>query len=1704
MSENQESFIKPRFLEEVDASEDTFEGVDTRVMQGLSALKSFMSGKDNQRLAQEYKEERAIASEELTKDVIEGASKVIKSVGDTMSTAYASPFYKPETITGLAEEYEVNFREGEERLKRIQGTSAYDEETAFARGTLPGIGLKTTMEESKFERKLAEAEETGKKARMEALLKGVSEEFKEGGGEFGQLASVGFSTDSIASPIDFGPSVGRQTFEFGKSVIGGTQSSIYSKADDATRGGALGTVEAIGGFFTDILDFALKEATGVQNLFLAPFDPEIGGQRNPFYGQELQGSLFDKNGPYYGTTGTRVYDKDGNYVKTMGGWDKLWADFAHLYSTGTEQHDQSVEQWGKGFNDTFKEIVGTDKTLPTYYADLRRKYLEVPYKYYKDSDIYKFGARMGMSAPWAGLHGTLVAGRVLYRNFHRGLMGFNILRQTGMKGNLKQIPFMKMMFDTSIQRKLPPDSMLALLEKYDIDSARYIQAYKLRGMSEEAALKYRRNLHADFLGTLGAASAMGISDAMFGEENSISNIVAAIGGYLVGAPLIRGGRKLWREALGYGGVGITSLAQMSRLVSNEELADILANSQSVLLTPWRRNVLYSRGFSKAEIITLMDSSLDVGESYKTQIRKAKTQTEKENLLRKAVSEKVFPKNARLEGDTIINGRVNPYSQLTKLYKTDKKSLQLVAGFKNFLENLKQGKNAEQAEEILQSIRSTLIKVDNLTASSPKAMEDFPLFFDQMTGLATLHSLRAHLMQTAQYSVMSDGFLAGGLITQIEEYNKLHQRQANAIQKTMLDMKKRFNNSGKDAPEEIQNAMNLVQRELIDPWVLNTEDSFAALKSLAEQPFMKDKKLLIEQEAGIKAQLGFYNSGTLKSNQEIGEISERLFSEAFETANKKVRKAYRHIRETYGANPDYDIFIGNALTTLGDEIADKSLPITNQFTRLYGIPLNLAKRMQEEMATRVFVSSGFKNLPNDQQLEELTEIIKSNVLKGGEQSSEAVNNKISQILSNNVGQTDEETIGNLIGYISRLDNNAPATMSISTFLDFKRALNSQMASAYRAKDFNRSRVIANKLDELNQLFRDSIDESDPLFTALDDASELYKDVMVPYREIGSPLMRIKGMQDKTAATIDKHKYFLLFLEKGDRAANVEYFKKAFFDADNEAFEATGGYNPEAIDILKQALGLKLIGGREGDRSVLSSSNIEKYGPNINTFNEEILKPFKPILLSAGEDQLVNYMDKFISYYSRDSKDLVLAYETAEPALIGAFEKLQKEVQDRIRASSANKLGATQESIFPEYFTTSKDSVTKPETMKDIIDILLSNNAGDPVTTMMSGGATGFVERLVFGGDKRTTALLKKQRNGTLDVDTDIGKKATDKEMRLLSTLDEDSIKNELLAIASDGGRRDPMTPFVEILLDEVTKASGAAKAEEVRKSLGAILMDEWMRRAFPPVKKISKVRNKLTGKQTEILNDLVKQKFASSIEDAKNKIAFGDANVKRYLLQNDPNFSSSDYAEYTFNLGVELDLIGANTFFRENIKVFKTLFDEDQIKTFEELTEVINIVGDKFDDLAIGGIPRGYTTMMLIGRVYNAMKGVVSPRYLIGEKLIMDYRLNQAKLLQEVLTDKETSAALIDVFRHDTVYDRKRIRKVARAITLKAAALGLKTINAEEYARQLEAIKISTRKVAQNRGIDALNEQEKILQENTRFVGSSSTDRIRNYLGSMFE
>ena len=1669
MSENQEGFINTPFLEETDASEDTFEGIDTLIKKRLSSVKSFMSPENTQRLAEEYKQERAAGNERLINDIAVGASKAAEFAKETVDRA---------------EEF-------------IQEPSDYDEETAFIRGTRPEIGIMTTLEESRFERELAKTKDEGREARTQALLKGVSKEFEEGGGEFGQLAAVseGISDIPVAGIRDFGPSVGRQVTEFAKATVGGTQASIYAKQSDTTQMGALGTAETLGGFFVDILNFVNKEGTGlldVARAALGSVRPEI--EQNPLYGKN---SILDMAGPYFGSTGIRLYDEQGNYDKTIGGADKFFLDLGQVYSTGVEKAEEAIEQWGKGFNDSFKQFAETDKTLPMYYADLRRRYLEVPYRYYRDSDIYKFGARMGMSAPWAGLYGTLVGGQVVFRNFQRGLQGFNILRKAGIMSNLKTIPTVgKTMLDISPQGKLPPDSLLAIVEKYDMDAPRYLKSYRSRGMSEENAIKFRRNVHADFLGTLGAASAMQITDMVFGEDNAAANIIAAISGYLTAAPAYRVARAQFTKSLGS---GVSSLSQVSKLMTNEEFADILANSQSVLLTPFRRSVLYSKGFSKAEIKTLMDASLDVGETYKTQIRKAKTVAEKQNLLTKAISEKVFAKNAKLDGDTIINGRVNPYSQITKLYKTDKKSIELVAGFKNYIENLRADpKSAAQANAILNNIRSTIVKVDNLTLTAPNAMKDFPLFFDQMTGLATLHSLRAQLMQTAQYSVMSDGFLAGGLIAQIEEYNKLHKRQADAIQETMLEIKKGFNDSSLDTPEEVQNSMNLVQKELIDPWVQHTEESYNSLVRLAEQPFMKDKQLLLESETNIKSQLGFFSAGGAKTNAENAIINERLFSEAFDTANKKVTEAYGNIRATYGNNPDYDIFIGNSLTTLGDELADKSLPITNQFVRLYGIPLNLAKQMQREMATRVFMKEGFDNLSNDQKLVELKEIIKFNVSKSGEQSSEAVNNRIDQILSNNVGQTDEETIGNLIDYISRLDNAAPATMSVSTFLDFKRQLNSQMASAYRAKDFNRSRVIANKLDELNQLFRDSVDESDPLYTALDDASALYKEVMVPYRETGSPLMKIKEKQDKTGQPIDKYKYFNLFLEKGDRAENAEYFKKAFFDPDNEAFEATGGYNPEAIEQLKFAMGIKLIGGREGNRATLSSSNIDKYGSPINTFKEEILEPFRSILTSAGQDQFVNYIDDFAKYFTRESKDLVKAYEVAEPALLEAFERLKNTINTRIKRSSASKLGATQESILPEFFDTADDVMTKPKTMKDVIDILLSFNAGDSVTTMMSGGATGFVQRLVLGGDSRTTELLKKQKDGTLDIDTDIGKKATDVEMRLLTTLDEDSMRNELLEAASDGGRRDPMTPFVEILLDEVAKASGADKANEVRKSLGSIMMDEWMKRAFPPVKKMAKRVKFLTRFQTKVLDDLVGQGLAKSTEDAKNKIAFGDSKVKQYLTQNDPNFNAADYAEYTFNLGVELDMIGANTFYRENEKVFKTLFDKDQIKTFNELTEVVNVVADQFDDLAIGGIPKGYTTAMLLGRVYNAMKGVVSPRYLIGEKLIMDYRLTQAKLLQEVLTDKETSKALLDVFRHDTVYNRKAIRKAARAITLKAAALGLKTVNAEEYAKDLETIKLETRRLAQNTGVTSLAEQEKMLEETDRTPRSTTAERISRF------
>ena len=88
------------------------------------------------------------------------------------------------------------------------------------------------------------------------------------------------------------------------------------------------------------------------------------------------------------------------------------------------------------------------------------------------------------------------------------------------------------------------------------------------------------------------------------------------------------------------------------------------------------------------------------------------------------------------------------------------------------------------------------------------------------------------------------------------------------------------------------------------------------------------------------------------------------------------------------------------------------------------------------------------------------------------------------------------------------------------------------------------------------------------------------------------------------------------------------------------------------------------------------------------------------------------------------------------------------------------------------------------------------------------------------------------------------------------------------------------------------------------------------------------------------------------------------------------------------------------------------------------------------------MPSTYSTQMALGRTYNAMKGVVSWRYLVMEKVISDYRLAQADIMKSLLADKNTAIVMRDILARG-VFKPKEFRQMAKYWMTRLVPFGYK-------------------------------------------------------------
>ena len=101
------------------------------------------------------------------------------------------------------------------------------------------------------------------------------------------------------------------------------------------------------------------------------------------------------------------------------------------------------------------------------------------------------------------------------------------------------------------------------------------------------------------------------------------------------------------------------------------------------------------------------------------------------------------------------------------------------------------------------------------------------------------------------------------------------------------------------------------------------------------------------------------------------------------------------------------------------------------------------------------------------------------------------------------------------------------------------------------------------------------------------------------------------------------------------------------------------------------------------------------------------------------------------------------------------------------------------------------------------------------------------------------------------------------------------------------------------------------------------------------------------------------------------------------------------------------------------KLYKALHGEElgkkHMQTLNEIMDLNTVIHINKKSYNLAGLSTGYTVNMGMGRAYNVMKGVLSPRYALMEAGVMQMRLARQNLTTLMFTDPKAAKIVADAF-----------------------------------------------------------------------------------------
>lgn len=1201
----------------------------------------------------------------------------------------------------------------------------------------------------------------------------------------------------------------------------------------------------------------------------------------------------------------------------------------------------------------------------------------------------------------------------------KGLMAF----EGGLKGLSEAAKGTGKVFNLNLARQTTPDALMKYIQGSASFKSKVDKLYA-GGMSREKAFQVVTNMKRDFVAAIGGATGYGIIENFDPEADELVKIGFSVLGALTANGVYSTTKKSLSEGLG-AAIGIYNMA---RPQSREKILKEMAEGGK--FNAFRKGTFLAMGYTRDDIRRLRRQSYEVGNEELRSIRSLRD------------SGDIDAANAKLEaakskGFLNSKGEINEYYHLGLIMdsKFDRKTMDFANKFWERLESINDVKMKEDFKESMTSVYNYM---DSLHSKYPESMSSFVLLLENATQISVLNSLRQSLITQAEFTSKKGGFIDGDLITDIDRYTESIQTNVDALKDVVSDIK----GTDKDVPDLITELTETLDKEVVRPYTDISLKRIQDLKSYASSKQNQTSQELYNLGKELQVIAGWKGMDDPDFIVNSGAIQQKLFENLFDQRTAAVNAKFDNLRDKY---KDRKINITDALediTLTQGQVNPSLISVLKEFGGTRLTPRQRV-RLRDELASQYFknkmgplaIDEATGNIDNDKVLDIITNMLEdTGIYSGTREQKDAILKTIAQDL-----KVAENNNQKLSAIFNNLINEIPmnAEIDVPSFITLRSILNKDANRYYKTGKLQEFRLVKERIESLDETL-ESI--SGGLFKKdYEEARKFYRDNLGVLKDDNSPLNKFRYKAGEEGQVVDPSELFDLFLQTKNRKQGAEIFKNAFYDP------KTNEYNQEAIQQLIFAF----------TRNALSNYN----GPNyqsLRTFVGSHLPYFDEIFKNSGNEKFTKTLRDMVNFKTPESL-------ISEEQINSTYNALRSSLKDFTDVFSSHFLASAAQR-FTDSDLTSLGKIFK-DTGKGLsnekrLEVLFDN-----------------IGRSVDFPAKETFLNTVKNNDDFLSLRPEV----RDQFMKIIE-------EPEFVKGLNDLSQRVGITPTtrttMEQILEDVQK-NAPNKYDEVKNNFKALLLHGFSEAMFPAVQSVSKTAAERTVSEKALLDYLAKENN-SNVSDVAFRLTAGrdpelKAQARQFAIANSDVLPEIGQvikgssllrkidtgrfnSVYKFNLNNELDPIAMQKYYEKNRKLFELLLDEEHLKAVDSLMNLGVLTGSKNLNQSIKNLPSSYTTQMGIGRAYNAMKGVVSIRYLLMEKLIVDYRVAQADIMRMVLADKNTAEVMAGILSQG-VFKKKKGRQMIEDIALRLAPYGLKLkINAsDDIEEDLEALAAKIRK-----------------------------------------